>query len=392
MQAQGARAAGQADARARLRSELPDIAVGQPSQGTPSRRAGSAAGPTTRAAGSSQGAAHGSDASGASQDAPRASATPARTGRPPARAARPQDQPRPSAQASRAKAQAAEPEGDGPELVSERVGDLRQQERARRLRASSRRYFLRILLVVGIIVALVAGWAALYNSPVFSVENVTVNGVEHLTADEMTQLANVPADTTLLRVDSAGVEERIRQNSWVRDVQVNRVFPDTLEINVTERPIAAIVQIPISQGSAIKRWAIADDHMWLMPIPELDSDAASTTSAKIYEDADAALQIVDVPYGTKADIGEICADENVNNALDIVGNMTTELAGRVVQISAPGVAETVLTLDTGVEIAFGKAEDIRDKERVILQILEDNPDGVAYINVRMVETPTWRSI
>ena len=283
-------------------------------------------------------------------------------------------------------------EGSVVELTSERVGDIRQEERAKRLRASSRRYFLRIFIIIGVIIALFAGWAALYNSSVFSIENVTVNGVEHLTNDEMTQLANVPADTTLLRVDTDAIAERLRQTSWVQDVQINRVFPDTLEINVTERPVAAIVEIPISQGSAVKQWAIAPDHIWLMPIPEAGSEAAQTTSPKIYEDAENVLHIVGVPYGTEAQIGQVCTDENVNNALDILGGMTTDLAGQVASISASSVAETTLTLDSGVEIAFGKAEDIRDKERVIQQIIEDNPYGVAYINVRMVETPTWRSI
>ena len=116
------------------------------------------------------------------------------------------------------------------------------------------------------------------------------------------------------------------------------------------------------------------------------------TNAEPDEDAEDALHIVDVPYGTKAEIGETCADGNINNALDIVSGLTTDLADHVVEVSAAGTAETTLLLDSGVEVAFGKAEDIRDKERVILKILEENPGTVTYINVRMVETPTWRSI
>lgn len=285
-----------------------------------------------------------------------------------------------------------EQEGEQQQLRSTRVGTLRRAERAERLRKSTRRYILRIVLVIGIVVALLAGWAALYNSPAFTIEEVKVNGVEHLTGEEMTQLANVPMDSTLLRVDTDVIANRIKKNSWVADVQINRLFPNTLEINVTERPIKAIVEITSSSGSSVKQWAIAEDHIWLMPIPEQGSEAAKTTSAKIYEDAEAALHIVDVPYGTKAEIGEVCTDDNVNNALDIIAGMTTDLSDRVVEVSAAGPAETTLVLDDGVEIAFGKAEDIRDKERVILKILEENPDGVAYINVRMVETPTWRSI
>ncbi len=270
--------------------------------------------------------------------------------------------------------------------------ELRQAERADRLRKSSRRYIMRFVIIVGVIVALLAGWAALYNSPAFTIENIQVNGVEHLTDDEVSQLVNVPKDATLLRVDTDAVRNGLMKTAWIEDVDVKRVFPNTLEINVTERSVAAVVEIPTSTASSVKQWAIADDHMWLMPIPDATSDAAKTTSAQIYADADAALHIVDVPYGTKAEIGKICSDDNVNNALDIVSGMTTELAGRVVKVSAAGPAETTLILDNGVEIGFGKAQDIRDKERVILKILNDNPDGVAFINVRMVDNPTWRAV
>lgn len=283
-------------------------------------------------------------------------------------------------------------EGQETELVSTSVGELRKQERAERLKKSSRRYLLRLVAVIGVIVVILAGWAVLYNSPAFSITNVRVNGVEHLTNEEMTQLANVPDDTTLLRVDVDTIASRVKQSSWVESVQINRVFPDTLEINVTERPILAIAEMPNDSGTAVKSWVIAQDRVWLMPIPDASSEAAQTTSAKIYEDAEKAVHIVDLPFGTQAEIGQVCSDTTVNNALDILQEMTTELSGKVIKVSAASVAETSLFLDNGVEIAFGAAEDIRDKERTILKIMEDNPDGVAYINVRMVENPTWRAI
>ena len=278
------------------------------------------------------------------------------------------------------------------ELVSTSVAEIRRKGRSEELRAASRKYFVRFVVFIGILVVLLAGWAVLYNSPAFTIEHVSVKGVEHLTDDEMSQLANVPSNTTLLRVDAEGIADRVRQNSWVEDVKINRILPDTLEIVVTERTVAAIVEIPDDSGTLIKRWMVADDHMWLMPIPEEGSEAAKTTSSKVYEDAQAVRHIVNVPVGTKAEIGQFCSDSNINNSLEILGGMTTDLADKVVQISAPGPAETTQLLDNGVEVAFGFAEDIRDKERVINQILSDNPDGVSYINVRMVETPTWRSI
>lgn len=301
-----------------------------------------------------------------------------------------------------AKRQQAPQQFDGSEYESHSVQELRQADRrnqrkqriseASRGHRSVRRYIILTIVALVVVVGGVVGGIAAYNSPLFTIENVKVTGVEHLTADEMTQLANVPSETTLLRVDTETIAERVRASAWVEDVQVKRVFPDTLELVVTEREMAAIVEIPVKSISGTKLWAIADDTMWLMPIPDADSEAARTTSAKIYEDAENVVHIKDVPFGTVAEIGKLCTDAIVNNVMAILSGMTTELADMVVEVSASGIAETTLILNNGVEVAFGKAEDIRDKERVVLEILSQNPDGVAYINVRMVETPTWRGV
>ncbi|HIW76114.1 MAG TPA: FtsQ-type POTRA domain-containing protein [Candidatus Gordonibacter avicola] len=276
-------------------------------------------------------------------------------------------------------------------ITSVRVGDLDRAERAQRAHNTYRRHVIRIVAVLCVVAALVGGGVAVYYSDAFAIENVTVSGVEHLTANDMTNMANVPANTTLLRVDASGIRERLLKNSWVKDAQVKRVFPNTLELAVTERTIAAVVHVPTEDATSVKQWAIASDHMWLMPIPDPESETGKATSPKVYEDAAAVLAITDVPYATKADIGTYCSDDNVNNALDIVSGLTTDLADHVTKVSAAGPEETKLELDSGVEIAFGKADDIREKERVCLKIMEDNPD-VVYINVRAVERPTWRAL
>ena len=278
-----------------------------------------------------------------------------------------------------------------PRYTSVRVGDLDRGEREGRTKSTYRRYLVRIAIIASIIVAFVIGGVVAYHSNLFEIENVVVSGVEHLTTEEMTTLANVPAKTTLLRVDAEGIRQRMLKTSWAKDVEVKRVFPNTLELVVTERTISAVVEVPTENAKSVKKWAIASDHMWLMPIPEQDSEAGKKTSQKIYEDAAAVLSITEVPYGTKAEIGTYCVDETVNNALDIVSGMTTDLAEQVVQVSTAGPEETRLVLKNGVEITFGKADRIRDKERVCLKIMEENPE-VVYINVRVVDRPTWRAV
>lgn len=279
-----------------------------------------------------------------------------------------------------------------PPLSSVRVGDLDRMERSVRAQKTYRRYLVRIGIVGALVLALVVGGVAVYYSDLFAIESVSVTGVEHLTASDMTELASVPTNTTLLRVDAAGIRERLLMDAWVQDVSVNRQFPNTLELAVTERTIAAVVNVPTENAESTQQWAIASDGMWLMPIPARDSEAGKRTSPKVYEDAESVLAITEVPYGTRPEVGTYCTDANVNNALAIVDGMTTELAGQVKKVAATETESTTLTLESGVEIVFGTADNIRDKERVCLEIMKEHPDGLVYINVRVVDRPTWRAL
>ena len=114
--------------------------------------------------------------------------------------------------------------------------------------------------------------------------------------------------------------------------------------------------------------------------------------ASIYEDAANALEITDIPYGSSPEAGKYCNNANVENALSIIDGMTTELADQIKSVSAASSNSTTLTLDNGVEIAFGDSQDIRDKERVCLELLQQYEGKISYINVRVVNKPVWRSL
>ncbi len=277
-------------------------------------------------------------------------------------------------------------------LSSVRVGDVAGPSRTERAQKKYRRYLVRIGVIAALLLALFIAGVILYNSPAFTIESISVKGADHLTSTDMQGLADIDEGTTLLRVDTAAIKENLLKDAWVADASVNRIFPNTLEIVVTERTITAVVEIPSQDAKTTTQWAIASDGMWLMPIPAKDSEAGRLTSDKVYEDAEAVLHITDVPYGTKPQIGTYCSDANVNNALAIVAGMTTELADKVTSVKATETESTTLTIKDGPDIVFGTAENIREKERVCLQIIENHPEGVTYINVRTPDRPTWRSL
>ena len=281
--------------------------------------------------------------------------------------------------------------GSTPRVTSVRVGDVARENRSVRAQRAYRSYLSRVIAVLAVLFALAIAGVAVYSSNLFAIEEVTVEGVQHLTGEEMAQLAAVPSGTTLLRVDAQAIEENLLRDAWIESVTVDRDFPHTLNLVVTERQVGATVVISTEEGASSELWAISQDGIWLCPIPDPDSEAAQTISPQIYKDAEQVLRVSGVAYGVTPEVGTVCSDESINNALNIVTNMTTELKDQVKEVSAEAPESATLMLDSNVEIAFGAAEDIRDKERICLQILEENPGKVAYINVRVVSSPTWRA-
>ena len=169
----------------------------------------------------------------------------------------------------------------GARLTSVRVGDLPQRDHGSRARRTYQRYLVRLGALAAAVAALAIAAVIVYNSSLFTIESVSVSGADHLTASDMQQLAGVPAGTTLLRVDAAGIKENLKKDAWVADAKIKRVFPNTLQIDITERTITAVVEVPNENAQNSTQWAIASDGMWLMPIPDRDSEAGRRTNSKV---------------------------------------------------------------------------------------------------------------
>lgn len=279
--------------------------------------------------------------------------------------------------------------------------EKRKQKRKKRKRLKVLKVFI-ITLISLLIACGIAAYVYFYYTDSFKIENVQINGVEHLTNEEMEKLADIPKDTTLLKVDIDTIKRRLKMDAWIHDCDVVLSFPNTLVINVKERNIASIVEVPTptskintnqkNKDTIVRNWAISADHVWLMPVPEKDSEAAKNINPRIYNDVEGIMHIVDVSPSVVPEIGSVCTDDIVNCAIDVVASMTTDLKTQVSKVKASDSSSTNLLLKNGVEVSIGNSEDLRNKERVCLELLAKYEGKISYINVRSASTPTWRMI
>ena len=223
-----------------------------------------------------------------------------------------------------------------------------------------------------LVVAIVAGLVALYQSSIFSVDQVEVIGNEIVTTQRVLEIAAVPPDATLLRFPATSVKERLQSDPWIAEATVTRDFPDTMRIRVAERQPFAL----LDQGA---------ESFWVL-------DFAGFFIAEETPDASSTLVIVRDIEGVTPELGTKTDSDVLQNALAIYGGLSPDTREMIRAVSAPSIDKTTLITHSDIEILVGSAEDIQRKDRVARQILREQEGSVLYINVRTVDRPTWRGI
>jgi len=268
------------------------------------------------------------------------------------------------------------------EVTGRTVRNQRKQHAARPKQALRRS---RIIagLVSTIILTVVA--VIVYFSPAFQIKSVEVLGGWHLNSSHLTELAQIPANTTLLRLDTRDVAERVALDPWVAEVKISREFPSTLTVSIVERQPAAMVVLAgadTTTGRGV--WILASDGVWLGEVISIDQDTHGIESSQL-------VRIIDVPDTLLPVAGQTAEDPSITNALAIAVGISTPMKAMVDYISAPSVVQTTLYLSNNVEVVFGSADDVSAKEAVINQLIAEYGPGLQRINVRVVNRPTIRT-
>lgn len=254
--------------------------------------------------------------------------------------------------------------------AGKRLQSAKRQERERRQRDIRVR---RVALMGALVAALVlAGWGliALWQAPLFAIETVEVAGAEHHARSEVLSIAAVPTDATLLRLPRREITQRLLADPWIADADIDRDFPATLRISIVERRPVAIVD-----GGGTRLWVVSGDGYWLGPRSAEETGLVAVRDVgEVHPEA-----------------GVRVAEPQIANAVRVIAGLSQELRRDVASVSAPSVEETAFRTRDDVEVFIGEATQMEEKDRIVREILA-RQEGVVYINVRVVDRPTWRGL
>jgi cell division protein FtsQ len=238
--------------------------------------------------------------------------------------------------------------------------------RARRVevkRGEGRRRLHRLVFVA--VVAALAGLAFLVTrSPLLDVDDLRAHGAEHTSIDDLRAASGIAAGDPMTGVDLSGAEAAIAALPWVDTVRVERDWPGTIEIHVTERRPAATLAGPTGE------WFLVDDTGRVLE--GVDGAAPDRPTITLTEP-------VAAPGATQPGLGA---------ALALVRQLTPDLQAWVVAVQPAPDGTVDLLLQRDIRVDLGSTAHVADKMVDLATLLArvDLTD-LATVDLSVVHTP-----
>ncbi|MBI2703765.1 MAG: FtsQ-type POTRA domain-containing protein [Actinobacteria bacterium] len=211
--------------------------------------------------------------------------------------------------------------------------------RARRdaVQLGHKRKRLRRLVVLVVIVSLGAAGYFLVNSSLLSARSVEITGGPNTSVDDIRAAAAIGPDERMLDVNERAIAQRVEQLPWVDTATVQRRWPRSVTISVTERKLAALLQ----DGAG--GWLAVDGTGRVLgPTPDISNVFVTHIAG-----------VAPVPAGQTV-------DGRIGGALAVAGKLTAPLSGRTSMLTVTPEGSVELKLLPRGTVNLGRADDSLD--------------------------------
>lgn len=80
-------------------------------------------------------------------------------------------------------------------------------------------------------------------SDLFRIEQICVQGGRHLAVEQVVALSDIKPGLNTFSLDLDLIGRKVAENPWVREAQVQRIFPKQIDIRIEERQPVAIINL-----------------------------------------------------------------------------------------------------------------------------------------------------
>ncbi|MEX0768537.1 MAG: FtsQ-type POTRA domain-containing protein [Microthrixaceae bacterium] len=259
------------------------------------------------------------------------------------------------------------PVRSGAKVVASQV-EPRIVDRRHKVQLASSRKRHKKQLAIGSLLAFIAACVGLALSPVFSVQEINIAGISRLSEADLLAASGVSLGDHLVTVDLETARKELMGLTWVSSAQVERKWPHSLAIKITEQRPASLVKsdvsyLLISTTGRILGTQLAPDPD--MPLLEVDGDPPIAQAAQAGAPTPSA----------QTDLTGLTVTTEVAQALGVLERMPETLRSELSAARLSESGELRLELNDGTQVLFGPPEDVAAKllavESVLNQVVRE---------------------
>ncbi|MCL5073758.1 MAG: FtsQ-type POTRA domain-containing protein, partial [Actinobacteria bacterium] len=238
----------------------------------------------------------------------------------------------------------------------------------RKRRIFKRRFivFIKVLILVIIFTGLIWGFNYFYNSSYFKISSIIFKNNNHYTVDTLKKETDITIGANIFEVDKKAVEEKLIKNLiWLKSINLKKVFPDNIIIEVTERkPFISI---------------LAGGHLYLVDEEGIVLLKLEDKDLKDYKD----LIIVRNAVKYSPELGEKIAKKNILSCGEIYEALDLEVKEEIKEavIDDNFSADILFLTKKGKSIIFGTDDNIVEKNSILKQVLKQLSESNNYYSV-----------
>ncbi|MET0199505.1 MAG: FtsQ-type POTRA domain-containing protein [Rhodococcus fascians] len=194
-------------------------------------------------------------------------------------------------------------------------------------------------IAAAVVAVVLAGFAVVYFSPVLTVRTIDVRGAVSVSEDEVIADLAVPMGEKLVRVDTGAAARRVASIPSLASVRVQRMYPSTIRVTVTERIPVVFVDRP--------------DGTHLLDADAVDFAVAPPPPGVI-------RLVTDNP---------VTGDPPTESALAVLDSLPEPLRVQVGEIRAGSASDVSVILFDGRTVVWGDRDRSERKSAVALALL-----------------------
>lgn len=247
--------------------------------------------------------------------------------------------------------------------IKNNVGTKKSKKLRRKMKAF-KNFLILILIIFGIILFLI--------SPVFNIRKIEVIGNSKVSSDTIKSLLQINNSTNIFSLSYTTIGQRIKQNSYIKSVKVNRVLPDTIKLTVTERE-------PSYQLEFGSSFVLIDDDGYILEILKEQKEGL----VKIRGYATSEEMIIPGNRLCQSDLNRL---EDVSEIIRIANNY--QLANIITTVILDDNDEYSLYIETEKKtVHLGKNVDFETKLLYTKEILSrtSGEEGEIFVNMNLNE-------